>query len=176
MSYSFSTSDCLTSIDSLRAICSLNHHSRLFIKLLWSSHGHQLHACDPARQYSWWSDSYCMVYWSWQLLVCSSWQLLFCWSKPIHCKNFTVVLTNKDGYLSCTFVHWTLATEQRCIHAQRMHKMSSKRCDGLSGRVSESISLLSMTKEWPPIMDCLPIPSQISVITLNYFYNTKLLT
>ena len=30
----------------------------------------------------------------------------------VHCKNFMVVLTNKDGYLSCTFVHWTLATEQ----------------------------------------------------------------
>ena len=30
----------------------------------------------------------------------------------MHCKNFMVVLTNKDGYLSCTFVHWTLATEQ----------------------------------------------------------------
>ena len=62
----------------------------------------------------------------------------------IHCKNFVVVLTNKDGYLSCTFVHGTLATEQRYIHVQRMHKMSSKR---LNGRVSESMSLLSMTEE-----------------------------
>ena len=26
----------------------------------------------------------------------------------IHCKNLMVVITNKDGYLSYTFVHWTL--------------------------------------------------------------------
>ena len=31
----------------------------------------------------------------------------------VHYKNFTVILTNKNGYLSCTFVFSTLGTEQR---------------------------------------------------------------
>ena len=31
----------------------------------------------------------------------------------IHCKKSMVILTNKNGYLSCTFVLSTLGTEQR---------------------------------------------------------------
>ena len=31
----------------------------------------------------------------------------------VHCNNSMVVLTNKNGYLNCTFVFSTLGTEQR---------------------------------------------------------------
>ena len=33
--------------------------------------------------------------------------------KGLHCKKCMVILTNKNGYLSCTFVLSTLGTEQR---------------------------------------------------------------
>ena len=58
----------------------------------------------------------------------------------VHCKNFMVVLTNKYGYLSCTFVLSTLDTMQRYIECVSCVRY-------VSGRVNESISLLSMTEE-----------------------------
>ena len=67
-----------------------------------------------------------------------------------HCKTSMVILTNKNGYLSCTFVLSTLGTEQRYKE--------------LSDRINDS--LVSMTEESPPIMGCLHSKKEKVTLTL----------
>ena len=54
------------------------------------------------------------------------------------CKNSMTILTNKNGYLSCTFVFSTLGTEQRYKECVRCVGYQEVLYEELSGRVSES--------------------------------------
>ena len=53
---------------------------------------------------------------------------LLLYSRPIlHCKNSMVILTNKNGYLSFTFVLSTLGTEQRYKECVGYHPGGTER-------------------------------------------------
>ena len=55
--------------------------------------------------------------------------------RGIYCKNFIIIVANKNCYHSCKFVLSILGTEQRM---RKMCRISPKKNEGLSGRVNES--------------------------------------